>query len=134
MNGHEQLEVDGIQPSIEGASCEELIAVQYWYAGDLTDPANTVHLKFGGSWHRLYFDCGIIFWRDGDEPPEEFDAPEIQAKYRLDDVGRRHGLLGLTLASINPEPTQRGSRVILTFQGGGTVTFFNEDDRSGYAC
>ncbi len=82
----------------------------------------------------MCFDCGIIFWRDGAGPPKGFDAPEIQAEYRLDDIGRKHGLLGLRLASIDSEPTEARARVVLTFKGGRTVTFFEVNDRSDDAC
>lgn len=93
-----------------------------------------VHLKFDGSWNRLYFDHGIIFWRLDDAGPQEFRAPELQSEYRIDDIGRRQGLIGRALVSIDPETTERGSRVALTFEGERTVTFFDDDDRSGYAC
>jgi hypothetical protein len=134
MNSRKELEIRGTQPSIEGALCEEIIVVQYWFAGSLAEPANTIHLKFNGVWHQLCFDCGVIFWRNSDGPPMMIEAPEIQAEYRLDDIGRRHGLLGMRLASIDSEPTPAGARVALTFQGGRTAIFFDEHDRSDYAC
>jgi hypothetical protein len=134
MTAHQALDINGDQPRLEGLVCEEVQAVQFWHAGQLEEPVNVAHLKFDESWFRLYFDHGIIFWRSGDGPQEDFDAPEIQAVYRLDDIGRRHDLIGLTLSAVDSHPTQRGSQVVLTFQGGRTVTFFDEDDRSDYAC
>lgn len=134
MNAHEQLEVNGTEPPIEGAQCEALIAVQYWHAGSLAEPANATHLRFEGAWYRLYFDHGIIFWRDGDSPPTAFAAPEIGAEYKLDDLGSRLGLHGRTLLSIAYSPTPNGSRVTLSFSGGRTITFACHDDRTSYTC
>lgn len=134
MASDENPEVQRGQPRIEGTSCEEIIAIQYWHAGALVEPVNSVHLKFAGDWHRLCFDCGIIFWRAGNGPPTEEAIPELQAEYKIDELGQRHGLLGLTLASIRAESTERGARVVLKFEDGRALIFFNENDRSDYAC
>lgn len=134
MNGHEQLEVNGIQPPILGAVCEELIAVQLWSAGVLAEPVNVAYLKFDGAWYRLYFDHGIIFWRDGDSPPTAFSAPEIKADYKLDDLGDRHGLRGCGLISIACSPTANGSKVALVFSADRAITFECYDDRTDYTC
>lgn len=134
MNGHEQLDIDGTQPPIEGARCEELIAVQYWHAGALAEPANVTHLKFGGTWYRLYFDHGIIFWRNDDSPPTAFAAPEIEADYKLDDLGNRLGFRGCKLTSIGCSTTPNGSKVTFTFSDDKTITFECHDDRTDYTC
>lgn len=134
MSTNRTVDVNGEQPRLEGLVCDEIQAVQFWHAGQLEEPVNVAHLKFGGTWFRLYFDHGIVFWRRGDGPQGDFDAPEVRAAFRLDDIGRRHDLIGLTLASVDPQPTRRGSRVVLTFHGGRVLTFFDEDDRTDYAC
>lgn len=134
MSSREQPETQGAQPPVEGAVCEELIAVQFWFAGILEEPVSVAHFKFNGAWHSLCFDTGIVFWRDCDGPPVASAAAEMQTEYRLHDVGRKHDLIGLRLSSIDSEVTPGGARVVLRFHCGRTVTFFDENDRSDYAC
>ncbi len=134
MEAHDQLDVNGAQPAIEGAACEELIAVQFWHAGRLDEPANVAHLKFAGAWYRLYFDCGIIFWRTDGSPPKAYSAPEIEGEFRLDDIADRCSLRGCVLTSITCSLVDRGSQVALTFEGGKVVTFRCQDDRTDYTC
>ena len=134
METHDQLDVNGVQPSIEGKACEELIALQLWYDGKLDEPANVVHLKFAGAWHRLYFDCGIIFWRSNSSRPEAYATPEMQGEFKPDDLADRYGLRGRALTSITSSLVARGSKVALTFEGGKTVTFCCQDDRTDYTC
>ena len=130
----EPLEINGTQPSIEGSVCEELIAVQYWYAGELDDPANVIHLKFNGTWYRLYFDHGIIYWRQDDTPPKAFEAKEIDASYRLDDIAFSRNLRGKTLHSIQGEAVPGGSKVRIAFESGPTLEITNVNDRTDYTC
>lgn len=134
MTDDESLDINGRQPALEGLVCEEIQAVQFWLASQMEEPVHVAHLKFAGAWFRLHFDHGSIFWKRGDGPSENFEAPEIQAVYKLDDIGRRHGLVGLTLSAIDSEPMPRGSRVVLRFRGGRALTFFDDDDRSDYSC
>ena len=134
MSSREQPETQGAQPPVEGTVCEEIIVVQFWFAGNLEEPVSAAHFKFEGAWRRLCFDTGIIFWREGDGPPVASAAPEMQTEYRLHDVGRKHGLIGLRLASIDSEVTPGGARVVLRFQCGRTAIFFDENDRSDYVC
>ena len=128
------LEIDGTQPSIEGKVCEELIAVQYWHAGQLDDPANVIHMKFGGIWYRLYFDHGIIYWRQGETPPKAFEAKEIDASYRLDDIASSRSLRGKTLHSIQSESVRGGSKVTLAFDTGPRLEITNVNDQTNYTC
>ena len=128
------LEIDGTQPSIEGNVCEELTAVQYWYGGKLVDPANVIHMKFSGSWYRLYFDHAITHWRQDNAPPEGFEAKEIDASYRLDDIASSRNLRGKTLRSIQCETVSSGSKVTFAFESGPTLEITSVNDRSDYTC
>ena len=130
----EPLEINGTQPSIEGSVCEELIAVQYWHAGELEDPANVIHLRFNGTWYRLYFDHGIIYWRQDDTPPEAFEAKEIDSSYRLDDIACSRNLRGKTLLSIQSEAIPGGSKVTFEFDSGSRLEITNANDRTNYTC
>lgn len=134
MSNHHELEIIGTQPRIEGGVCEEIIAVQYWYAGRLEEPVNSVHFKVEGQWHRFCIDCGVMFWRIGEGPPVAFEVPENQWEYPLDDIGRRYGLRGLRLATVTPEPTPHGARLIMTLHGGRAVEFVDHDDQTDYVC
>ncbi len=129
----EALEVNGTQPDLVGKRCEEMIALEYWHEGKLVDPANVVHLNFDGDWHLLYFDSGIVFWRDDTRVPESFEAPEIDASYRAFDLAEVHALRGAKLTSLEAEPIEAGSQVRFGFEGDKQITFRNVRDVSTYS-
>ena len=127
------LEVNGEQPRIEGQHCEELLALEFWHAGELQESANQLYLKFAGQWHRLYFDYGIVFWRSNQEAPVDYYAEEIQSEFKLRDIGSCHSVRGTTLEEIRTAAVPGGSRVELRFQGGKSVAVACIDDRSEVA-
>lgn len=129
-----EVDAHGDAPKLDGLTCEEIVVRQFWHEGKLVEPVNAAYLKFGGCWVRLCFDHSIVSWRHGEGPEGDFEAPEIQAVYRSYDIGRRHGFVGLELASMASRPTVHGAEVLLSFDGGRTLTFFDEKDRSDYAC
>jgi len=127
------LEVNGEQPRIEGLQCEELLALEFWHAGELHESANQVYLKFAGRWHRLYFDCGIVFWRSNQEGPGGYYAEETQSEFKLRDLGGCHSVRGTILEEIRTAAMPGGSKVELLFQGGKSVVVSCIDDRSEVA-
>lgn len=128
----EPLEVNGDAPQLAGLRCDGLRCIEYRHAGRLVDPANVVHLCFGGTWHRLYFDSGIIFWRPTDFGPESFEAPELDASYTVIDVAAARGLIGLLLSGYEMAPIEGGARVTFSFNGGQHLTFSNIGDVTSY--
>ncbi len=133
MRAPEPLEISGVQPALEGLGCEALVAQQYWRDGLLDEQVNVAHLKFGGEWHRLYFDHGIVYWRRSEHAPEPFDAPELHADYPLLDIAAAESLLGRTLLAIETSAHAHGSQVVLAFSGAKSITFDCTGDRTSYS-
>jgi len=127
----QELDVNGQPPNLRGKTCEALLLSQFFQSGDLVEPANVIHLKFGGEWHRLYFDHGIIFWRSSDQPTPWTDTDE-EWQSPLLDLGREAGLVGSTLLQYSMTPTPAGSRVDFYFADGRRVSFEDSNDRTDY--
>lgn len=128
----ESLEINGDAPQLAGLLCDAILCVEYQHAGQLVEPANVVYLCFGGTWHRLYFDYGIIFWRPGECGPESYEAPELDSSYPVVDVAAERGLLGQRLSRYEMEPIKGGSRVCFVFEGGKSLAFSSVDDVTSY--
>ena len=129
----EPLEVDGILPDLAGSVCDELLVQQYWYLGRLVEPANVIYLQVNGKWHRLFFDCGIVFWRQSQGPTLAAPATEEEEfAYLLIDLGRQLCLRGLLLANMGATPIEGGSQVQVAFANGVTVAFRNVNDNTTY--
>ena len=128
------VEVNGAQPGIEGQVCEELLAEELWHDGRMETPANVVHLRFSGAWYRLYFDTSEVFWRESEERPEPYEAPEIHCEVRIVDLGALYDVRGRSLERIETRFITRGSEVVLYFAGSRRVCFRNVDDRTRHAA
>ena len=128
----EPLDINGEQPNLAGLSCAELLCQEFWCRGEICDRANGIYLKFGETWHRLYFDCGIVFWRPNDRRPEEWSADEEGWRYPLVDVAAKFSLKEEVLDRVETESIEGGSRVSLFFRIGSRLVFENVADRSTY--
>jgi hypothetical protein len=117
------LDIHGTPPELAGQRCDELLCQQYWYGGSLESPANVVFLHVSSRWHRLTFDYGNIFWSIERERPAAEALPEIEAEYRIDDLGRHLAVNGLLIQSYDTRPTLEGAEVEFHFEGGRSVTF-----------
>ncbi|HEX5725587.1 MAG TPA: hypothetical protein VFX98_08985 [Longimicrobiaceae bacterium] len=126
------LDVNGDPPDLRGLRCDALLCDEYRFQGKLENAANVVYLYFGGSWHRLYFDWGIVFWRPYHGPPEAVEPTEDGAAFPLVDLAARFGLAGVRLRGYRMEPLPLGARVTFEFENGVALAFRNEDDRTTY--
>ncbi len=126
------IERNGEEPPLVGLACEDLVAVEYSHAGQVVEPAHVVFLRFAGSWHRLNFDCGSVFWRADTDGPQSFVAEELDASYRAVSLVDARGLRGLRLHFIRYSSILGGSEVALVFEGGRTVVFRCVDGVTSY--
>lgn len=67
--------------------------------GRPADPVNVVYLQFEQRWYRLYFEGETVFWRSG-EAPRPCENDEGPGEYRLHDLGRQRGLVGVRLLAL----------------------------------
>ena len=116
-------EINGTQPNIEGHICEELLAEEHRHSGMILSPANVVHLRFGGSWYRLYFDWGTVFWRESQEAPAPYQMPELASEIRIVDLGVSYSVRGSRLEHIETKAIEDDSEVAFRFSAGRTVRF-----------
>lgn len=126
------LEINGTTPDLAGLICDGLIRQSYVYKGVLDVPAHAIYLLFAGIWHRLYFDCGIIFWRTQQERPKAWSVEEEGWGYPHSDLGAEAGVTGVRLDSYEMEPTLYGSKVTFCFANGRRIVVEDVNDRTEY--
>jgi hypothetical protein len=126
------VDVNGDEPPIVGLTCQRIVAIEYTHAGVLVEPANVVFLQFSDRWYRLYFDCGVIFWRPSSSGPESFSAPEIDAGFHPVEIAAGFGVEQHRLLAITYSAIAEGSEVRLNFESGPTLTFRCKGDITSY--
>ncbi len=107
--------INGISPSLEGLICDGAILEEYWYRGELAEPATAIHLRFGNQWHHMCIDAACIFWRSDTECPESWSAPEEGFETRLIDLGIQLDLNGASIDKYMSESIPGGSAVRFYF-------------------
>ncbi|MET0116583.1 MAG: hypothetical protein ABW090_04100 [Sedimenticola sp.] len=121
--------INGRQPDLSGATCEELLCQQYIHNGQLEDEADVVFLKIAGQWHQLYFDGGVVHWRmQDDEPEQRVVAEDDVFSYPLVDLGDSYGIKGQMFSDCQVMETDDGETVTLTFETGSQLLFQNIGD------
>jgi len=125
------LEINGIPPRLTEQLCEELICQQYWYKGKLAQEVDALFLKVNGRWHQLYFDAGIVFWRNQQEAPvpieQQAGAP---FDYPLIDLGEKFVIKDVIITECITEPLVEGARVTLVFEDKGSLLITDNDNRT----
>src|SRR5690349_4290178 len=127
-----ELDVNGTPPGLAGKQCEGMLVQQYFYRGALEDDANNIYLRFEDTWHRLYFDCGTVFWRIQDSPPEPFVVADEGWEYPLLEIGVSAGVVGVRLDTYDMAPLEAGAFVEFKFANGKRIRFRNVNDRTSY--
>ena len=119
-----KLEVNGNWPEIERQSLQEMIVQEFWYDGVVEEPANVVYLKINNDWYRLYFDCGIVFWREGNEGLEdELASRGNDTGYPLIDLTEQLGIKGAEIIQCEGSVVSEGSEVEFQFSTKNAVIF-----------
>ena len=130
------LEINGKFPHIEQKDLSKLICEQFWYDGELKDPANVVHLCVDNHWFRLYFDCGIIFWRDQSAAPEPYsylDKSAAKVETRLQNLLNEIGVESCLIVCVEAREISGGSMVKIALSSGAVIEFKNVADVSSYS-
>lgn len=127
----DELDINGEPPFLDDQRLDELKVQSFWYNGVLEEEANVIFLKVAGKWHRLYFDCGIIFWRPETKGPKEFNFINddgSESSFPVINLGADRRLVGKIIESYTMEAIEGGSKVDFTFEGGEVINFINIDD------
>jgi hypothetical protein len=126
------LEINGEPPVLAGMTCDGLIRQAYVHKSELVVPAHAIYLLFAGTWHRLYFDYGIIFWRTQPEPPKAWSVKEEGWDYPHSDLGAEARVTGVRLDGYEMEPTLYGSKVTFHFANDCSIVVEDVNDLTSY--
>jgi hypothetical protein len=124
MKTHSPLyHLNGDEPPVVGHTCTGLVLQHFYENGQITNQVNVAYLKFGAAWCRLYFECGTVFWRQGDEPGQPQNA-SLSHGLLLNDLQDMNTIVGQRLEHISYSGTEPGDLVVrLSFSNGHTVQF-----------
>jgi hypothetical protein len=125
-------EFNGSQPFLSGVVIQSLLCQAYWYNDHLEAPAKIVFLQINDLWHRLYFDCGVIFWRDDGSDGLIFeDGRTDNGEFRTIDLADRFSLRGRTITDcVSETVNEDDAKVTFHLAGGGTLAFVDINDRT----
>lgn len=125
------LEINGIPPKLTNQECEELICQQYWYLGKLAQEVDTLSLKVNGRWHQLYFENGIVFWRDIGEAPKPFEQkPGDPFEYPLINLGEQLDVKNTIISDYATDALVEGVRVSISFEDNGSLIITHIDNKT----
>lgn len=116
--------LNGQEPRIVGQTCRGFILLHFYDGTEISDQVNVAHLKFDEQWYRLYFECGIVFWRESQEPPGMPTNSTLEYGLVLNDLSELNAVAGQILESINYSASEAGDvEVRLSFAAGTALTF-----------
>jgi hypothetical protein len=125
------LQVDGIQPKLEGHVCEALICQQYWCDGKLSDEVDVLFIKADGRCHQLYFENGSVFWRTQPEVPTPFEhKPDDKFEYPFVDLGEKYHLNNRLITGLGVEPLPGGAKVSIEFENEGEIILYHQENHT----
>jgi hypothetical protein len=125
-------EIVGTIPDLIGSACEALVVQEYWYRGELHDEAIVLFLKPADRpWQRVFFDSGILFWKEVDSPDAYETTTADEYHYPQIDLTARHDLAGKEIQRVLHHDEQDSTRLEIEFRGGVRVVLQNHrDDRN----
>ena len=126
------LNVNGLVPELVGKVCESILAQEFWSEGEREEEANVVYLKADSRWTKIYFDWGIVFWRDadtGDVPTvSEKSIPTSDDPFIIRDIGTELELNGKRFKKPQMVSIKNGAMVTLEFDDGSSISFRSVND------
>ncbi|WP_252275593.1 hypothetical protein [Pseudomonas subflava] len=108
----------GEQPAIVGQACSGLVLQHFYDGKSLIDHANVTYLQFSGTWHRIYFEPGTVFWRSGEAPDTPINST-LEHGLLLNNLSELSSISGSTLRQIDYLGNEAGDvDVLFKFDGG----------------
>jgi hypothetical protein len=126
------MELVGQPPELTGLLCEAFICEGFVSEGKLIANASVVYLRFGGAWHKLVIDCGVILWRPFPGEPSPWKIASEGWEYPHVNVGILAGVVGHRLREYRMETVAAGGSVIFYFDNDRTIAIDNENDASSF--
>lgn len=120
----DELEISGVVPELNGKALKKLIVQEFWYDGICEEEANVVYLNVDNTWYRLYFDCGIVFWR---QDITDFENEHIikfdETVYKFRDLGNEFNIAGSQIVYCETEAIENGTKVTFNLNGRSSIAF-----------
>ena len=115
------LTVNGTEPNLLGQTCTGLVVQSFYEHTVLVDPANVTYFRFGETWHRIYFEPGVVFWRSGDKPEQPVNST-LEYGLILNDLTEHPSAAGRKLLAVFYACTEAGDvEACFQFEGGTKV-------------
>jgi len=130
--GSLSFELNGTAPELSGQVCEGFVCQALRCEGKEAS-AHISYLQFNGTWHRLYFEYHIVFWRPVGAVMNPWDLPVETSDIWFTDVGTLAGIIDQKLASYEMLATERGSKVAFHFAKGRSIVIEDRDDLACYS-
>jgi len=97
---------------------------EFWYDGICEEEVNVVYLNVDNTWYRLYFDCGIVFWR---QDITDFENEHIikfdETVYKFRDLGNELNIAGSQIVYCETEAIENGTKVTFNLNGRSSIAF-----------
>lgn len=115
------LTINGTGPSLRGQTCTGWV-VQSSYDGNIVaDPANVTYFRFHETWHRIYFEPGMVFWRSGDKPEQPVNS-SLECGLILKDLTEHPSVANRRLVDLTYTCNEAGDvEALFQFEGGKNV-------------
>ena len=106
-------------PDLTGKVCESFVKQKFWHNGEQTEGVNVLYLKIENEkWHRFFFDCGVLFWKEVDAPDiwnttsaDEYHYPQIE-------IGQEKGLNYVVIEGIKAIDAGEWPELYIAFSNG----------------
>ena len=109
-------EVIGAEPAL-GLLCSAFQVVHFYENAQIADVANVTYLCLGGTWFRVYFEAGTVFWRN-DEAPQAPTNSDISSGLLINDLSGNRRVVGREIQAIEYIAESERTLVVLHWSGG----------------
>ncbi len=106
--------------NIVGQCCTAIRVKQFWLDKQLVAPCNVLFMQMdNGVWHRIFFDAGVLFWRENAPPDflheEAFTYREKDYLYKIIEPKETQELIGLIVTEVHLNQKIPLSELTFTF-------------------
>jgi hypothetical protein len=116
--------INGEEPRLEGETRTGFVLMHFCEGVEISNQVNVAYLKFGAQWHRLYFECGTVFWRASREAPGAPVNSTLEYGLVMNDLSEMSSVVGQVVESVSYSANEAGDvDVRLRFASGTAITF-----------
>jgi hypothetical protein len=114
-------------PNLGGRTCEALIRQEFWLESVKAVEINVLYLKIKDeAWHRFFFDCGTLFWREVNAPDTHQTPPNDLCHYPHVEIGTELGIVGQVIETAELIEQKGVSEIHLLFRNVALLVLHHE--------